>query len=60
MAPPLQPRRPGLLPTAAPSSEDSHLHVVLGNEVVSANMLVEILTFPETEAENQGAKAPNP
>ena len=59
-APPLQPRRPGLLPTAAPSSEDSHLHVVLGNEVVSANMLVEILTFPETEAENQGAKEPNP
>ena len=58
-APPLQPRRPGLLPTAAPSSEDSHLHVVLGNEVVSANMLVEILTFPELEAEKPETKESN-
>lgn len=59
MAPSVQPRRPGLLAATAPSSEDSHLHVVLGNEVVSANMLLEILTFPEPEAENKKPKEPN-
>ena len=32
---------------------------MLGNEVVSANMLVEILTFPELEAEKPETKESN-